>query len=100
MSQLDPPAVQLDIVDALRGSALLGILLLHSVEHWDFLHLAEGGPEWLMELDAWAIENAYFLFAGKAYAIFALMFGISFYIALERWQGKRRSVSPRSLGGG
>jgi uncharacterized protein len=29
------PPGRLDIVDALRGSALLGILLMHCVEHWD-----------------------------------------------------------------
>lgn len=93
-----PHAVQrLDIVDALRGSALFGILLLHSVEHWDFLHLPEGRPGWLVNLDAWTIENAYFLFGGKAYAIFALMFGISFFITLERWQGRASNASGRFL---
>jgi len=91
-----PRTVQrLDIVDALRGSALFGILLLHSVEHWDFLHLPEGRSGRLVDLDAWALENAYFLFGGKAYAIFALMFGISFFITLERWRGKSSNASGR-----
>ena len=86
-----------DIIDALRGSALFGILLLHSVEHWDFLHLPEGRPGWLVDLDTWTIESAYFLFGGKAYAIFALMFGVSFFITLERWQGGSRNASGRFL---
>lgn len=98
MSQPLRPAVQRhDIIDALRGSALFGILLLHSVEHWDFLHLPEGRPGWLVKLDAGAIENAFFLFGGKAYAIFALMFGISFFITLERWKGGSRNASGRFL---
>jgi uncharacterized protein len=97
-SRASPPGVQrLEIIDALRGSALFGILLLHAVEHWDFLHLPEGRPGWLVNLDAWTIESAYFLFGGKAYAIFALMFGISFFIMLERWQSRSRNASGRFL---
>jgi uncharacterized protein len=93
-----PVAVQrLDVVDALRGSALFGILLLHSMEHWDFLRLPEGRPEWLVKLDARALESGYFLFGGKAYAVFALMFGISFFITLQRWQGKDSNASARFL---
>lgn len=88
---------RLDIVDALRGSALLGILLLHSVEHWDFLHLPEHQPEWLATLDRHAIEWGYLLFGGKAYAIFALLFGVSFFITLDSWKARSRSACGRFL---
>jgi len=77
---------RIDIIDALRGSALFGILLLHSVEHWDFMSLPAGRPPWLVALDAHVTEASYFLFGGKAYAIFALMFGLSFFVTLQRWQ--------------
>ena len=77
---------RIDIIDALRGSALFGILLLHSVEHWDFMRLPPDQPPWLGALDARVVESAYFLFGGKAYAIFALMFGLSFFVTLERWR--------------
>jgi len=87
---------RLDIVDALRGSALFGILLLHAVEHWDFMHPPAGPrPEWLQRLDGSATGAAYLLFAGKAYAIFALMFGISFFLTLQAWQDRSRSASGR-----
>ncbi|HJV68762.1 DUF418 domain-containing protein [Ideonella sp.] len=88
---------RIDIVDALRGSALFGILLLHSVEHWDFLHLPEHQPPWLARLDQLSIELGYLLFGGKAYAIFALLFGVSFFITLDNWNARSRNASGRFL---
>ena len=95
----DPPQApqRLDLIDALRGSALFGILLLHSVEHWDFVHPPEGRPAWLQQLDDSVTGWAYFLFGGKAYAIFALLFGVSFFIALQGWQKSSRHASGRFL---
>lgn len=90
-------AARLDWLDALRGSALLGILLLHSVEHWDFVVPPDARPAWLEALDNQAMAWAYTLFGGKAYAIFALMFGISFHVTLQAWQAKARHASARFL---
>jgi len=67
------------------------------VEHWDFLHLPEHSPAWLARLDQHAIELGYFLFGGKAYAIFALLFGVSFFIALDSWKDRSRNASGRFL---
>ncbi|KQV55584.1 hypothetical protein ASC95_28995 [Pelomonas sp. Root1217] len=92
-----PRAQRLDLLDALRGSALLGILLLHAVEHWDFGASPEGYPAWLTALDGHAKHWAFLLFGGKAYAIFALMFGISFHITLQSWQAKADHPSVRFL---
>ena len=88
---------RLDIVDALRGTALFGILLLHSVEHWDFMRPVQNQPAWLAWLDQQAIDWGYLLFGGKAYAIFALLFGVSFFITLERWNASSRHPSGRFL---
>lgn len=74
----------MDIVDALRGSALMGILLLHSTEHFDFYRFPTASPEWLRALDSQTKEVASFLFMGKAYSLFAMMFGLSFFILLDR----------------
>ena len=49
------PNSRIDSIDALRGSALLGILLVHSVEHWDFYHPPEHTPDWLK---AWGSREA------------------------------------------
>lgn len=88
---------RLHILDALRGSALLGILLLHAVEHWDFMVPPQGRPAWLEALDGQVVGWAYWLFGGKAYAVFALMFGISFHVTLDRWQHKAEHPSARFL---
>lgn len=83
-----PPAAdrpqRFDIVDALRGSALLGLFLLHCVEHFEFGAFPANRPEWLLALDHGARDVAFFLFGGKAYAIFAMMFGLSFFLILDR----------------
>ncbi len=83
-----PPAAdrpqRFEIVDALRGSALLGLFLLHCVEHFEFGAFPEHRPAWLLVLDHGAREVAFFLFGGKAYAIFAMMFGLSFFLILDR----------------
>jgi uncharacterized protein len=36
-------------------------------------------------------------FGGKAYAIFALLFGVSFFITLDRWNARGRNASGRFL---
>ena len=84
---------RIEIVDALRGSALLGILLLHSVEHFDFLRYPQNPPAWLQSLNLQVRDSAFFLFGGKSYAIFALMFGLSFFLILDR--SARRGVNFR-----
>jgi uncharacterized protein len=91
------PSPRNDLIDALRGSALLGIQLLHSIEHWDFLRNPPNPPEWLKTLNTWTHETGFFLFGGKAYAIFALMFGVSFFLILDRWTRRGFEVRGRFL---
>lgn len=82
---------RLELVDALRGSALVGILLLHSIEHWDFTRYPANPPEWLKPFNTIAHDSGFFLFGGKSYAVFALMFGVSFFFMFESWS--RRGVN-------
>ncbi len=91
------PRTRIELVDALRGAALLGILLLHSVEHWDFLRAPENPPAWLRPFDTAAHDGAFFLFGGKAYAVFALMFGFSFFLILNRWSERGINFQGRFL---
>jgi uncharacterized protein len=71
---------RIELVDALRGFAIMAIVLLHNMEHFEFVFEPSQFPEWLKTLDKNMMFGAYFLFGGKAYAIFALIFGFSFYI--------------------
>jgi uncharacterized protein len=88
-----PSSSRIEIVDALRGSALLGLFLLHTVEHFDFSRYPEKSPAWLGTLNAGTNDTAFFLFGGKAYAIFAMMFGLSFFLIIDR--AARRGVDFR-----
>jgi uncharacterized protein len=71
------------ILDILRGFAIVSILLLHNIEHFDFYFKPEGQPDWLNALDRVIWEILFFLFSGKSYAIFALLFGVTFYLQSE-----------------
>jgi uncharacterized protein len=72
---------RISLVDALRGYALLGLFLVHCVERFEIFWLAP-------QFDIWH-EWVFNLFAGKAFAIFALLFGFGFatIMANERARG-------------
>ncbi|TXG34759.1 DUF418 domain-containing protein [Seonamhaeicola maritimus] len=71
---------RIEVVDALRGFAIMGILLLHSIEHFNFYVFPDKStqPDWLNRLDDSIWETFFFLFGGKGYAIFAILFGFTF----------------------
>jgi len=79
---------RLHVVDALRGFAIVSIMLLHNIEHFDFYYLPEGLPDWMVSLDKGIWDTLFFLFGGKSYAIFALLFGLTFFIQSDN-QAKR-----------
>ncbi len=84
---------RLEVVDALRGFALLAIVLLHNLEHYNIFTATLAEPEWLATLGRRTTELIYFLFAGKAYATFSLLFGFSFYIQMRN--ARRRGCDFR-----
>lgn len=71
---------RLSVIDALRGFAIVSIMLLHNLEHFDFYYKPNGFPAWLVSLDKGIWDSLFFLFAGKSYAIFSLLFGLTFFI--------------------
>ena len=75
------PGSRITMVDALRGYALLGLFLVHCVERFE-LH-------WLHPQPGPWFDGVFALFSGKAFAIFALLFGFSFatIMANERARG-------------
>lgn len=79
---------RLEVVDALRGFALLAIVLIHNVEHYNMIGQPELLPEWLGRLDEQVETAIFFLLAGKAYATFSLLFGFSFYIQLRNQRAR------------
>lgn len=71
---------RIEVVDALRGFAIMSIMLLHNVEHFEYAYFPDTFPDWLKAIDKTVWDTLFFLFGGKSYAIFALLFGFSFYI--------------------
>lgn len=90
MEQLLKKNPRIEVVDALRGFAVMAILLVHNLEHFIFPVYPTNPPEWLNILDQGVLNGIFSLFAGKAYAIFALLFGFTFYIQTnnQKRQGK------------
>ena len=90
MEQLLKKNPRIEVVDALRGFAVMAIILVHNLEHFIFPVYPTDSPEWLNILDHGVFNSVFSLFAGKAYAIFALLFGFTFYIQTnnQKKQGK------------
>lgn len=76
-----------ELIDSLRGFALMGICLVHFMEYFE-LYWINQDPTFLHNL-------IFFVFAGKAYAIFALMFGLSFFIIMDNQAKKGINFSYR-----
>lgn len=86
---------RLFVVDALRGFAIVSIMLLHNIEHFDFYYTATGIPLWMQSLDKGIWVSLFFLFGGKSYAIFALLFGLTFFIQSDNQEKKGMDFRAR-----
>lgn len=82
------PRERLHVLDALRGFALLGVLLanLRFFSGWFFLtdpwRTRIAGPDWI-----WYDRAQLLLIDGKFYTVFSLLFGTGFALQLARAQG-------------
>jgi uncharacterized protein len=70
------------LVDALRGFALMGLFLVHCIELFELY--------WAHPKPGPVVDWVFGLFAGKSFALFALCFGLSFFILMDR--AARRGV--------
>jgi uncharacterized protein len=86
---------RLGVVDALRGFAVVAIMLLHNLEHFDLYHSPSGQPAWLDSLDKGIWETMFFLFGSKAYLIFAFLFGVTFALQFDRRAALGLDFRPR-----
>jgi Predicted membrane protein len=77
---MDNNTTRITVVDALRGFALVSIMLLHNAEMFEAHAEHVSLPQWMVGLDRVIWDALMFLFGGKSYAIFALLFGLTFYI--------------------
>ena len=66
---------RIDVADVLRGLAVMGIIVLHSIEHFNFYSFPDTSTQsaWLNFSDKAIWDGLFFMFGGKAYAVFALL---------------------------
>lgn len=87
---------RIQIVDAIRGFALFGILLIHSIEQFDLANYPESSG-FLAELNTKIREIIFFVFSSKAYSIFSIMFGFSFFIQLNNREKQGKDFRLRFI---
>ena len=87
------PNYRIDVADALRGIAVAGIILYHSVEHFDIF--TNDPIVYTLPCDELVGKVLAWLLSGKMYGIFAMLFGLSFFIMNDNQQQKGRSFSGR-----
>ncbi|MDB4334734.1 DUF418 domain-containing protein [bacterium] len=87
---------RIEVIDSLRGFAIMGIMLLHSIEHFNFYVFPkpETQAAWLNNMDSIVWDSLFFLFSGKGYAIFAILFGFTFSLMMI----KQRQVHNNDFG--
>ncbi|MFO7952773.1 MAG: DUF418 domain-containing protein [Bacillota bacterium] len=85
---------RIDEIDIVRGVALLGILMVNMsfFKYPVFMErIPSNFPEGIEQLSAWLIQ---LFFTGKFYAIFSFLFGLGFYIFMERTISKGLELKP------
>lgn len=88
---------RVEAVDALRGFAILSILIIHSMNHFSFSVHPEYSSGWFKFLDK-SIYNIFLSFTeGRAYSIFATLFGFTFYIQSNNQKKKNKDFGYRFL---
>lgn len=81
-------------IDALRGLAIAGIFLYHSVSRFNFPSTYATSASILLSLDVFIEKAAYFLLFGKMFGIFSFLFGYTYQLqnGVPRGPGKARII--------
>ena len=86
---LSSPLQRISILDALRGFALLGVILIHMIQHFGMFSPPSGDGILHFEAADGAIRwFSYSIVMGKFINIFAFLFGMSFFIQMDRAEKK------------
>lgn len=89
------PNSRIDVADILRGIAIGGIILIHFIEQMNFYYFPEPKNELWATINTAVWDTTFFLLAGKMYAIFALLFGLSFFIQHDNQAQKGKDFRLR-----
>jgi len=80
MIETNMTSKRISVVDSLRGFAVVGIILIHFLEHLNFYSYPEPSA-----FDTGIWDTVFYLGSSKMYAIFALLFGLSSFIQHDNW---------------
>jgi uncharacterized protein len=83
------------VIDALRGFALAGILILHHIERFNYFLGSPRNPAWAQAWDGSVQSFFFFIFGSKSYAIFSMLFGFSFWMMYSKRQAQGYDFSGR-----
>ena len=89
------PNTRIDVADVLRGIAIGGIVLIHFIEQLNFYQFREPSTPVMGWLNQAVWDTTFFLLAGKMYAIFSLLFGLSFFIQHDNQAQRGVDFRPR-----
>ena len=83
-----PDNARLDVVDVLRGFALMALFLVHVIESYELF--------WAGEKPGAITETVFALFMGKSFSLLALCFGFSFFILGSRLVHSQKAMAAAS----
>ena len=67
--KISEPNARVDVADVLRGLAVMGIIILHSIEHFNFYSFPDTVPcEWMKFTDKAIWNGLFFVFSNNAAA--------------------------------
>lgn len=92
-----PSAQRISVIDALRGFALLGVILMHMLDHFGYSS-AVGADHY--NPTKWDSAIQWFtnmMIRGKFISIFSFLFGLSFFIQMDRAAKKGFDFRTRFL---
>lgn len=92
---IQPNNNRIEIADVLRGFAVMGITLIHFIERFSVNSHPEETSNFFLFMDKIIWDGTFFAFSGKAYCIFALLFGFSFFIQDNSQQLKGKDFRGR-----
>ena len=88
---------RIDVADVLRGIAIGGIVLIHFIEQLNFYKFPEASSEFMGALNQTVWDSLFFMLASKMYAIFSMLFGLSFFIQHDNQAQQGKDFRPRFL---
>jgi uncharacterized protein len=91
------PNERIDVVDIIRGFALLGILLVNmAFFSTPIIYIQAAGLEWWHDTwDKWTQVGIVFFAEGKFYPMFSFLFGFGFMIFIQR--AEQKGLNPVRL---